>query len=86
MPPPFSVTYDPVGDVVYLESCLPYGEQRSVMEADGVVYRRNPDSGEIERIEILSFRRWQLADLADLPIDARLKDVLAALSTYARAA
>ncbi len=47
--------YHPVGDILYLDLCEPYAEQESDELEDGVIVRRNPESGEIENIEILFF-------------------------------
>jgi len=58
MPSHFTLEYDEVGDLLYIRWCEPYGEQESVVEANGVVYRRNPVTGAVESVEIMSLSRW----------------------------
>jgi hypothetical protein len=54
------VEYDRIGDVLYLGTVSPYPEQESEELDYGVVARLNPQSGEIENLEILFFqsRKW----------------------------
>ena len=49
------VEYDRIGDILYLGTVSPYPEQESEELDYGVVARLNPQSGEIENLEILSF-------------------------------
>lgn len=49
------VEYDRTGDILYLGKTLPYPEQESEEIDYGVVARLNPQSGEIENLEILFF-------------------------------
>lgn len=49
------VEYDRIGDVLYLGKTRPYSEQESEELDYGVVARLNPQSGEIENLEILFF-------------------------------
>jgi hypothetical protein len=65
--------YDQEGDILYVDKCAPYAEQESEELADEVVARTNPDTGEIENLEILFFStRLQSAPLV-LPIVADLR-------------
>jgi len=67
------IHYDVLGDVLYLERCPPYAEQDSDEVASGIVTRTNPDSGEIETVEILFYSSRPLASLyMDLPEDLSL--------------
>lgn len=52
---PLTVEYDEVGDILYLGKARPYSEQKSEELAYGIVARLNPDSHEIENLEILFF-------------------------------
>jgi len=49
------VEYDRTGDILYLGKTPPYPEQESEEIDYGVVARLNPQSGEIENLEILFF-------------------------------
>jgi len=70
-----SLLYDNEGDVLYVEAVPPYAAQLSNEIADGVVARMNPDTGDVECLEILSFRRRfkNLDDVFELPLAARMK-------------
>ncbi|MCZ7583776.1 MAG: DUF2283 domain-containing protein [Deltaproteobacteria bacterium] len=61
--------YDREGDILYVNWRPPYPEQESE-ELDGeVVARRNPQTGEIEGLEILFFStRLLRSDLVEIPI------------------
>ncbi len=74
-----SLRYDPEGDILYLDTVLPYATQESDEIADGVVARMNPDSGEVENLEILFFsgRIPKLGDELRLPVGVRLTRPLA---------
>ena len=52
-----TVKYDQVGDILYIDKVPPYAAQESEELDQGVVARLNPDTGEIENLEILSFRQ-----------------------------
>ena len=47
--------HDVVGDIMTIEKCRPYPEQVSDEIDAAVVGRMNPDTGEVESLEILSF-------------------------------
>ncbi len=70
-----SLSYDTEGDILYLEAVPPYAAQFSDEIADGVVARMNPDTGEVECLEILSFRHRfkNLGDVFELPLAAHLR-------------
>ena len=66
--------YDPTGDILYLDICPPYADQESEEIGDEIVARLNPDSGEIENLEILFFsKRWNQELPLQLPIDAAFR-------------
>lgn len=65
------VEYDQVGDILYLGKRPPYHEQESEEIDYGVVARLNPQSGEIENLEILfSSKRAADGGVLRLPISA----------------
>lgn len=65
--------YDRQGDVLYIDKCPPYAEQDSEELGDEVVARLNPDTGEIENLEVLFFStRLLRTDMLELPIEAHL--------------
>ena len=44
--------YDKVGDILYVDKCRPYAEQDSEMVADDTAVRLNPETNEVETVEI----------------------------------
>jgi len=66
------VTYDREGDILYVEP--PYAEQESEELGDGVVARLNPQTNEIENVEIMFFStRLLRKDSWELPIVAEVR-------------
>jgi hypothetical protein len=66
--------YDKVGDILYLDKCLPYKEQNSEMLADEIGVRLNPRTGDIETVEIMWFtRRLKEGETIELPITGDLR-------------
>jgi uncharacterized protein YuzE len=45
--------YDREGDILYIDTCSPYPEQDSEELGDDVIARMNPQTGEIENLEVL---------------------------------
>ncbi len=71
--------YDAIGDILYVNRVKPYAGQDSTELAFGVVARSNPQSGDIENLEILFFRkRIERGEQLHLPIIADLRRVEAA--------
>ena len=64
--------YDEQADILYISKRPPYEEQESTELGDDVVARMNPDSGEIEALEILFFSRRSGRPF-DLPVIADLR-------------
>ena len=58
MAAPLMFDYDEVGDILYVQACLPYAEQETVPLEYNIVARKNPGTGAIECLEILFFTRW----------------------------
>ena len=68
-----SFQYDREADILCINKCPPYAEQESQEIGDEVVVRTNPDTGEIENLEVLFFStRLLRKDLFELPIAADL--------------
>jgi hypothetical protein len=69
-----TLRYDKVVDILYIDKCLPYAEQESEEIGDEMVARLNPNSGEVENLEILFFSKRLLgSDLLELPLVANLR-------------
>ncbi len=63
--------YDREADILYIEKCSPYPEQASEELGDEVVARLNPETGDIENLEVLFFStRLLRGDLFELPVTA----------------
>lgn len=59
--------YDAIGDIFYINQCQPYIEQKSEEIGDDIIARLNPDTGEVENLEVLFFSQrlkqqpeWQI--------------------------
>jgi hypothetical protein len=69
-----SLHYDDVGDVLYIDTVVPYAEQESEHIADDVVARLNPSTGAIENLEVLFYQeRIRRGERLDLPVLAELR-------------
>jgi len=69
-----TLRYDKIGDILYVDKCMPYKEQESEELADEIAVRLNPKTGEIETVEIMFFsKRLQDNEKLELPIDANLR-------------
>ncbi len=69
-----SIHYDPVSDTLYIDRRPPYAEQDSDLLDDDTLARFNPQTGDVETLELLHFRR-RLADERGLrlPVAARFQ-------------
>jgi uncharacterized protein YuzE len=66
--------YDREADILHIDKCPPYAEQDSEEMKDEIVARLNPDTGEVETLEVLFFStRLLRADLFELPVTADLR-------------
>jgi len=66
--------YDREADILYVNKRPPYPEQESEELGDEVIARLNPETGEIENLEVLFFSTRLLRhDLLELPIKADLR-------------
>lgn len=63
--------YDPEGDILYINCCSPYAEQEVEELGDDVIARFNPQTDEIENLEVPFFsQRLKDRTFLDLPIAA----------------
>ena len=66
--------YDREADILHIDKCPPYAEQESEELPDEIVARLNPNTGEVENLEVLFFTtRLLRADLFELPVTADLR-------------
>ena len=69
-----SLRYDREADILYIDSCPPYAGQESEELDDEVIARLNPDTGDVENLEVLFFStRLLRSDLLQLPVVATLR-------------
>ncbi len=61
--------YDRKGDILYINKRTPYPEQESEEMGDDIIARINPETGEVENIEVLFFSTRLLRDdLFEVPV------------------
>ena len=66
--------YDREADILYINKCAPNAAQESEELGDDVVARLNPQTGEVENLEVLFFStRLLRSDLLELPLEAHLR-------------
>ena len=66
--------YDREGDILHINTREPYPEQDSEEIGEEIVARLNPDTGDVENLEILFFSSRLLRSNAfDLPVHADLR-------------
>lgn len=66
--------YDREADILHIDKCLPYPEQESEELGDDIIARLNPQTGEVENLEVLFFSTRLLRhDLFELPVEADLR-------------
>jgi uncharacterized protein YuzE len=64
--------YDREADILYINKRAPYQEQESEELGDDVIARFNPDTGEVENIEVLFFStRLLRSDIFEIPFTMR---------------
>ena len=64
--------YDREADILYINKRAPYPEQDSEEVGDDVIARFNPDTGEVENIEVLFFStRLLRSDIFEIPFTMR---------------
>lgn len=71
--------YDREGDILYIDKTEPYADQDTQELDDDVIARTNPDTGDVENLEILFFStRLLRKDLLELPFAVDLRIAKAA--------
>ena len=66
--------YDREADILHIDKCPPYAEQDSEELPDEIVARLNPNSGDVESLEVLFFStRLLRTDLFELLVSAELR-------------
>lgn len=69
-------TYDRKADILYINKVKPYASQESEELGDEIIARFNPQTREIENLEILFFStRLLRSELFSLPIEAKFSMV-----------
>jgi uncharacterized protein YuzE len=69
-----SFRYDREADILHIDKCPPYAAQESEELGDEVIARINPNTDEIENLEVLFFSTRLLRnELFDLPVVADLR-------------
>ena len=65
--------YDREADILHIDTCPPYAAQESEELGDEVVARLNPETGEVESLEVLFFStRLLRSEVFKLPVTAEL--------------
>ncbi len=68
-----SFKYDREADILHIDKCPPYPAQESEELGDEVIARLNPETGEIENMEVLFFStRLLRGELFEIPVEAEL--------------
>ena len=63
--------YDREADILHIDKREPYAEQESEELGDEVIARLNPDTGDVENVEVLFFStRLLRKDMFELPVTA----------------
>jgi hypothetical protein len=74
MGPKLTFRYDRQADILHIDKCSPYPEQESEELDDEVIARLNPDTAEVENLEVLFFSSRLLhSDLFQLPVVATIR-------------
>jgi len=69
--PKLTFNYDREADILYIDTCPPYAEQESQEMGDGVVARLNPESNDVENLEVMFFStRLLRSELFEIPLKA----------------
>ena len=69
-----SLRYDREADILYIDLCPPYSGLDSEELDDEVIARLNPDTGDVENLDVLFFStRLLRSDILQLPVAATLR-------------
>ena len=64
--------YDREADILHIDKCTPYREQESEELPDEIVARLNPNTGEVENLEVLFFST-RLLRADELPVTGEIR-------------
>ena len=66
--------YDRDADILHIDKCPPYAEQESEELGDEVIARLDPNTGEVENLEVLFFStRLLRSELFELPVTPNMR-------------
>ena len=66
--------YDREADILHIDKCAPYANQSSEEIGDEVIARINPDTDDVENLEVLFFStRLLRINLFELPVATDLR-------------
>ena len=66
--------YDREADILHIDKCAPNSKQESEEIGDEVIARLNPQTGEVENLEVLFFTtRLLRSEMFELPLNADLR-------------
>lgn len=66
--------YDRDADILHIDTCPPYAEQESEELGDEVIARLNPDTREVENLEVLFFStRLLRSEMFELPVKTDMR-------------
>lgn len=69
--------YDREADILHIDKRPPYAEQESEELGDDIVARLNPETGEVENLEVMLFStRLLRKEIFELPVTADLRLVV----------
>jgi uncharacterized protein YuzE len=69
MAPKLTVEYDRIGDILYITRVPPYPGQESEELENSIIVRLNPETNEVEGLEILFWsKRLEAGKPLDLPV------------------
>lgn len=73
MEPKLTFQYDREADILHIHKRSPYPEQESEEIGDEIIARLNPETGEVENLEVLFFStRLLRSNLFEVPVSAEL--------------
>ena len=73
MEPKLTFQYDRESDILYIQKRPPYPEQDSEEIGDEIIARLNPETGEVENLEVLFFSTRLLRNsLFEVPVSAEI--------------
>lgn len=68
-----TLKYDRDADILYVNKCAPYPSQETEELGDDVIARLNPQTGDVENLEVLFFStRLLRGDVIELPLTVDL--------------